>query len=520
MATTYLSPGVYVEEQDKGVKPIEAVGASMAAFVGITADASSKAINPFTNELEPVESRLNKATLITSWLQYNKVFGGFVDGAYTPDAVYAHFMNGGGACYITSIRAMNSVDNAVSASAEVASGSGKAAFTLTAKSAGDAGNNLVATVTNDVDDKGKATGTFSLTLGGETVKGLSMKKSDDNYVGKADLVAATVSDAGTAAPADGSYPFAGGGIAPLSAKEFIGDVNERTGIQGLEAIDAIRIIAVPDLMAGYDGSDEAKEKIRAVQAGLIAHCEKVRYAFGILDTPPGLNAQQVKAWREWTNYDTSYAAMYYPWVRVADQSDNPQTTRVVPPSGHMVGVYNRVDSDRGVHKAPANEVLRGAVDVELLLTRGEQDTLNPIGVNCIRTFTGRGIRAWGARTLSSNASWRYINVRRLFILIEASMDTGLQWVVFEPNNEDLWARVRRDVTAFLRTMWMSGAFFGNSPDQAFYVKVDAELNPSEIRDLGQLIIEVGVSPVKPAEFVIFRISQWAGADGGGDDGGE
>ena len=519
MATTYLSPGVYVEEQDKGVKPIEAVGSSMAAFVGITAEASAKALNPFTNEMEPVESRINKATLITSWLQYNKVFGGFVDGAYLPDAVYAHFMNGGGACYVTSVRAMDSAEGAESASATInASGRGNA-FKLVAKTAGEGGNNLVATIVNDKDADGKETGTFSLTVGGETLKGLTTKKSDDNYYGKAELVAATIEDAGTSSPADGSYEFSGGGMPSLAATDFIGDVNERTGIQGLEAIDEIRIIAVPDLMAGYDGSDKAKEVIRTVQNALIAHCEKVRYAFAILDTPPGLNAQAAKAWREWSNYDSSYAAMYYPWVRVADQSDNPQTTKLVPPSGHMVGVYNRVDSDRGVHKAPANEVLRGVVDLELQLTRGEQDTLNPIGVNCIRSFTGRGIRAWGARTLSSNASWRYINVRRLFILIEASMDIGLQWVVFEPNNEDLWARVRRDVVAFLRTIWLSGALFGSSPDQAFYVKVDSELNPPEIRDLGQLIIEVGVSPVKPAEFVIFRISQWAGADGG-DEGGE
>jgi len=163
-----------------------------------------------------------------------------------------------------------------------------------------------------------------------------------------------------------------------------------------------------------------------------------------------------------------------------------------------------------VHKAPANEVVRGATGLPIQVTRAEQASLNPVGINCIRTFPGRGIRVWGARTLSSNASWRYINVRRLFNMVEESIENGTQWVVFEPNDPDLWARVRRDVSAFLRTAWASGALFGRTPAEAFYVKCDEELNPPAVRDLGQLIIEIGIAPVKPAEFVIFRISQWTG----------
>jgi phage tail sheath protein FI len=175
----------------------------------------------------------------------------------------------------------------------------------------------------------------------------------------------------------------------------------------------------------------------------------------------------------------------------------------------VVGIYNREDTNRGVHKAPANQIVLGAIDVELQLSKGEQDVLNPIGVNCIRSFPGRG-SAYGARTMSSNGAWRYVNVRRLFIMVEASMEAGLSWVVFEPNDATLWAKVVRDVSSFLKVVWRSGALFGTTPEQAFYVKCDEDLNPSEIRDLGQLIIEVGMSPVKPAEFVIFRISQWAG----------
>jgi uncharacterized protein len=252
--------------------------------------------------------------------------------------------------------------------------------------------------------------------------------------------------------------------------------------------------------------------VKAIQAAMITHCENVRYCFAVLDTPPGLNAQGAKEWREFVNFDTSHAAMYYPWIEIADLGSGPSPKKLVPPSGHMVGIYNRTDAERGVHKAPANDILRNAIGLELKISKAEQNTLNPIGVNCIREFPGRGIRAWGARTLSSNGSWRYISVRRLFIFVEASLEVGLQWVVFEPNDSTLWAKVRRDITAFLRGVWRSGALFGPSPATAFYVKCDEELNPYDVRDLGQLIIEVGMAPVKPAEFVIVRVSQWAGAD--------
>jgi phage tail sheath protein FI len=182
----------------------------------------------------------------------------------------------------------------------------------------------------------------------------------------------------------------------------------------------------------------------------------------------------------------------------------------VPPCGHVAGVWARSDNTRGVHKAPANEVAQGAVGLTYQTTKGEQDTLNPNGINCIRSFPGRGIRIWGARTLSSNPSWRYINVRRLFNYVEKSIENGTQWVVFEPNDRLLWSRVRRDVGNFLRTVWADGALFGATPGEAFYVKCDDELNPPASRDMGRLIIEIGMAPVKPAEFVIFRISQWAG----------
>jgi uncharacterized protein len=281
---------------------------------------------------------------------------------------------------------------------------------------------------------------------------------------------------------------------------------------GLEPLDQVRLVLCPDIMYGYDGSNQARARVCDIQKAIAEHCQRMLYRFAVLDTPPGLNVQQALEWRKFINLDTSYAALYYPWIKVPDLSGEGKINKMVPPSGHVVGIYNRSDSERGVFKAPANEVILGAVDLEINLSRGEQDTLNPDGINCLRAFPGRGIRVWGGRTLSSNSAWQYINVRRLFIMVESSIDAGLQWVVFEPNDSNLWAKVSRDITAFLRIVWRGGALFGTTPEQAFYVKCDEELNPPEIRDLGQLVIEVGLAPIKPAEFVIFRITQWAGAN--------
>jgi uncharacterized protein len=520
MAVTYASPGVYVEEVEKGTKPIGAVGTSIAAFVGITAEASRKAIDPETGARAPVESLLNRATLVTNWTQFNDIFGGFVDGAYLPEAVYGYFANGGGPCYVTSLRALNEAGAEAATASATIPGAGRGnAFSVSARTAGPSGNELRVTIKHDAEPKGeedeKESGpqTFTMSVGSQSRSGLSMKKSESNYVGDASFDAVTIGDVGSAMPQEGTYELSGGGMEALGVEDFTGDPADRTGFGGLEALDEVRLILCPDLMAGYDGSDAAKERIKSVQSALIAHCEKMRYRFAVLDTPSGLNAQQAREWREYLNFDSSYAALYYPWLVVPNLSgDGGSTTRLVPPSGYVVGVYNRSDAERGVHKVPANEVVRGAVDVELQLSKGEQDVLNPVGVNCIRAFPGRGIRVWGGRTLSSDGAWRYVNVRRLFNMVGASLDQGLQWVVFEPNNQTLWAKVRRDITSFLRVVWRSGALFGTTPEQAFYVKCDEELNPHEIRDLGQLIIEVGLAPVKPAEFVILRLSQWAGAD--------
>jgi len=515
MAVTYASPGVYVEEVDRGTKPIEGVGTSMPAFVGMTEKAPTKKsmVLEGSKMVFKEESELNHAVLVANWSQYTEAFGSFVEGVYLPDAVYGYFANGGGACYVVSLRTVGKAAQSTSAPAKTASvaipgGTSGDSFTVMAKQPGVGGNRLSVTITAGEEN------TFSVVVGNDRKTGLTMQT-----LGGTQFTDVTIAEVGGNAPKAGTYTLIGGAdaavgssITPLSASDFVGDPAQRTGFGGLEALTDVRLLVCPDAVAGYDASPAAKDRVKAIQTAMITHCENVRYCFAVLDTPPGLSAQGAKEWREFVNFDTSHAAMYYPWIEIADLSGSPSPKKLVPPSGHMVGVYNRTDADRGVHKAPANDVLRNAMGLELKLSKAEQDTLNPIGVNCIREFPGRGIRAWGARTLSSNGAWRYVSVRRLFIFVEASLEVGLQWVVFEPNDRTLWAKVRRDITSFLRNVWRSGALFGATPAEAFYVKCDEELNPSEVRDLGQLIIEVGLAPVKPAEFVIVRVSQWAGAD--------
>ncbi len=290
--------------------------------------------------------------------------------------------------------------------------------------------------------------------------------------------------------------------------DMIGDVVARSGLQGLEIAEDVTMVCCPDLMALHQQGVFDDDAVKAVQLTMIAHCETMGDRVAILDAPLQLTPQSVLKWRmKDTNYDSKYAALYYPWIKVPGSDGAPLA---IPPSGHMAGIYARNDNERGVHKAPANEVVRGALEATATITKGEQDTLNPEGVNCIRSFSGRGLRVWGARTLSSDPAWRYINVRRLFNYVEKSLERGTQWIVFEPNDPDLWARIKRDAEAFLTGVWREGALFGRQPAEAFFVKCDDELNPPDVRDRGQLFIDIGLAPVKPAEFVIFRFSQWAG----------
>lgn len=516
MAPSYLSPGVYMEEVDRGTKPIEAVGTAVAAFIGYTERAEDEKDGQ-------KRSLIGKPTLVTNWSQFVAKFGGFQQGAYLPDSVYGYFNNGGGRAYIVSVKTLGAAADDKDSKAAVAQLGDGNALKITAKTAGQSGNNISVSATPDAPaGEGKdQTFTLNVSVNGkptETFPGLTVKKGENSaetVTAKSKLINVELGSApkgGALAIPSGSVNLAGGATSnkPVSLNEYQGSTADRTGLAGLEAFDDVTMLVAPDLMSAFEAKELDEKGVQGVQTALIDYCERMRYCFTILDPIPNLNPQEVKEWRLKVNYDTTRAALYYPWIEVMDMASGGGKTKFVPPSGHMAGIYARNDETRGVHKAPANEIVRGAIGLAMTVTKGEQDGLNPIGVNCIRGFPGRGLRVWGARTLSSDPAWRYINVRRLFSMIEASVERGTQWVVFEPNDQMLWARVVRDVSSFLRMRWREGALFGTTPEQAFFVKCDEELNPVESRDLGMLVCEIGIAPVKPAEFVIFRISQWAG----------
>jgi phage tail sheath protein FI len=283
-------------------------------------------------------------------------------------------------------------------------------------------------------------------------------------------------------------------LGDLSPDDFVGEdlgSNKRTGVQAFEDIDEISICLAPGMWSS------------TIHSALIIHSETLKDRFVILDPPPGLSNEDIRSFRE--PLDTKYAALYYPWIEVRDPLAR-QNVQLAP-SAHLAGIYARVDVERGVHKAPANEVIRGITKIADDVTKREQDTLNPRNINVLRFFPGRGNRVWGARVVTSDAAWKYINVRRLFIFVEESIDEGTQWVVFEPNDEPLWARVRATITNFLTTVWRNGALQGLKPDEAFFVRCDRTTMTQDDIDNGRLICLIGIAPVKPAEFVIFRIQQ-------------
>jgi uncharacterized protein len=499
----YLSPGVYVEERPAGSAPIEGVGTAVAAFVGLA-----------------LKGPVNQPTLISNWKQFVDTFGDFMAGGYLAHAVYGYFLNGGGNCYVVRISSDGTVPKPIAeGTLNAVTGDGSPPrFVVRALEAGPAGGNISVEVT----DASEGDDNFKLVVR----RGNDVEEEIDNLPGTArgkQSAAAAVKTASklielveapnapAARPANATTNLVPPAATParLEPGDYVGDVADRTGFGGLETIDEITMLCVPDLMAAHQRGAIDLEGVKAVQLAMIAHCELMADRIAILDPPPDLTPQAILNWRQTgAGYDSRFATLYWPWIKVYDPATNANV--YVPPGGHMAGIWGRNDDTRGVHKAPANEVVRGAITVACDLTAREQELLNPVGINCVRSFTGRGIRVWGGRTLSSDPEWRYINVRRLFNYLEESILNGTQWVVFEPNDPALWARVRRTVTAFLTNEWRKGALFGLTPDEAFYVKCDSETNPPDIVDAGQLVCEIGVAPVKPAEFVIFRLAQFSG----------
>jgi hypothetical protein len=528
MATTYHAPGVYVEEVDRGSKPIQGVGTAIAAFVGFTEHAPDPGS-------DPSDPHGLKPRLITNWSQFQRLYGGFAPGAMLPHAVYGYFNNGGGSCYVTRIERGRSDAGGRTggrAAASVKSASRPELDTLRVEALGDGSAEVEITVGEPTKEDGSPAA-FDLTVRrGDTVeahKNLTFAKGSRHVEAVVNRESALVrvsipSVAGMSVadrtPAPGTLRLAAAPApvpvgATTSESDFAGDEGARTGIDGLVIAEDVTIVAVPDLMtAARRNGDADLALVKAVQTKLIDFGERTQ-TMVVLDAPPGMSHQALRDWRrDEARYDSRYAAMYYPWLEVTDPASTGKVQTIsVPPSGHVAGIWARNDASRGVWKAPANEVVRGIIDVDQKITQQEQAPLNEVGINVIRPFGTRGVRVWGARTLSSDTSWRYVNVRRLFNYVERSIELGTQWVVFEPNDFDLWQRVKRTITAFLMGLWRQGALVGATPDQAFYVKCDEETNPPESVDGGKLVVEVGIAPVKPAEFVIFRISQWQGGSG-------
>ncbi len=285
-------------------------------------------------------------------------------------------------------------------------------------------------------------------------------------------------------------------------KDYIGDplLMVKNGLLAFEAVEDISIVAAP----GYsDGYATDSDRVLAVQNALINHCEKMRYRIAVLDTPPNLLPTEAVGFRNLRS--SKYAALYYPWITIADPLGDGRLN--LPPSGFITGIYARNDNDHAVFKAPANEVIRLAIDFEQRINKSQQELLNPNGVNCLRFFEGHGFLVWGARTISDDSEWKYVNLRRYFAYLEHSIDRGTQWVVFENNGQQLWDNVRRTVEDFLYNEWKMGGLMGDKPEQAFFVRCDLSTMTQNELDTGRLVCLIGVAPVRPAEFVIFRIGQ-------------
>jgi phage tail sheath protein FI len=299
---------------------------------------------------------------------------------------------------------------------------------------------------------------------------------------------------------DGNPPSAG-------TYDGIDDENEKfkTGLKQFEDIDDISIIAAPGSTWNYTDENRAKEA-NTIISNLLSHAERMRYRIAVIDCAEDQSIAEVRKLR--AKLDSKYGAFYYPWVRILDPITRAEIG--LPPSGFVAGIYARNDIERSVSKAPANEVVRSALGFEKLLNRAQQEVLNPEGINCFRFFEGRGYRLWGARLVSSDPEWKYVNLRRYFAYLEHSIDKGTQWAVFESNNDLTWANVRRTIEDFLLNEWLNGALLGEKPERAYFVRCDRSTMSQNDLDNGRLVCQIGVAALRPAEFVIFRIGQWTG----------
>jgi phage tail sheath protein FI len=560
----YLSPGIYVEEYDSSPRSIEGVGTSTAGFVGIA-------------EKGPTVGEPQLITSFAEYLrQYGGYLSVHTHGAYRflPYSVEQFFTNGGTRCYVSRVIPQDAKPAKASQGilSFVAANEGKWGNRITVSITGTSKRKMqLVEAVSDKVYKAKSIVGFGngdiVTFAGEANRIASILENvvtfenafsadpvDDALVPKslvysAELDIAVQSDGyvenfrGVTLNVDsadyilrrlanstiikvdakaskeiappiklifdeetdkGTVTFAGGNdgtIASANAGTFIGvdkGPGKRTGIESFKENNVVSLISVPGVT------------IPEVLVALTTHCENEKNRFAVIDVPiDTVNTGEIAEYRE--IIDSTYAAIYHPWVQVYDRLA--QAPAYIPPSGTVLGVYSRTDVERGVHKAPANEVVR-CTGLSTNYTAKEQDILNPIGVNLLRALPGQGIRVWGARTASSDSRFKYVNVRRLFIYVEESIRNSTNWVVFEPNSTDLWSRVQMTITSFLDGLYSSGMLAGDSPAQAYFVDIGPTTMTRDDIENGRLICNIGIAPVKPAEFVIFRVTQFTAEAGG------
>lgn len=560
----YLSPGVYVEEYDNTPRSIEGVGTSTAGFVGMA-------------EKGPVTGA---PVLVTNFRSFMMNFGGFLSefdyGEYRflANSVEQFFINGGTRCYVSRVCPPDAeIATAEAGILKIAAANPgkwgnriqvtiaeakKKKIQLTAKEGdayivknveglreGDtvafAGTyNKIATIfdnkvtfvedfAEDVVDAGivpskvlyQISANITVRYNDEVEKysEVSFNTASPNYIASKlassniITVEEAMVEAGSPVAAilgegtEGTITLAGGSdgsVNLVTAATFIGEdggPGNRSGIQAFLENSTVSMMAVPGVT------------IPEVQLALVSHCENLRSRFAVLDMPADM--YKTSDLIEFRNIvDSTYAAFYHPWVQIFDRASN--KADYIPPSGAVLGVYSRTDIARGVHKAPANETV-ACTGLKVNYTKSEQDILNPEGVNLIRSFPGQGIRIWGARTASSNSAFKYVNVRRLFIYVEESIKANTNWVVFEPNDPTLWQRVSMTVSSFLDGLWRTGMLSGNSASEAFFVEIGPSTMSRDDIMSGRLICNIGIAPSRPAEFVIFRVTQFTSEAAGGAD---
>ncbi len=497
----YLTPGVFIEEIERGLKTIEGVPTSIVAFLGETARG-------------PV-----KPAIVTDYGSYLRCFGNvFAAGKYMPNAVSAFFANGGRRCYIARIVGANNQ----TATATLG------AFTVSAVGPGAAGNRIWVRLEDsttqlngspvgfrlrvfDWDSFPQGGAPFDPVADPDTLPRPVMSEDFDDIrtdpahadyhdkrinSGNSSLITIQLAD-NTPPPGVVLSQTLGAGADgdPITVADYQGltsNIDDRRGLAALE-MDSYEDVALIHAPAAPPD----------VISALITHCERNRFRFAVIDSPANVADFTTLNPRKYN--DTKYAAFYYPWLYTSDPLTGQRIK--VPPGGSVCGIYARSDNTRGVWKTPANEPVTGALDLEYDIDQDTQELLNPRGVNVIRRFPGRGIRVWGGRTLTSDPQWKYVSVHRLCIFIEASIDRSMQWAVFEPNDQILWDRVKRTVALFLRTLWREGALVGMNEEEAYFVFVGRETMTEDDILNGRLIIRVGLAPVRPAEFVIIRIIQ-------------